>query len=89
MKSYCFPEHGVILLLILCGAFIVGSYHYYRFYDSVGFAQNSKYVRKENKNFLDGCYHVYLDVGFNIGIQIRKLFEPEKYPGAYLHSIFN
>ena len=42
-----------------------------------------------NENFLDGCYHVYLDVGSNIGIQIRKLFEPEKYPDAYVHSIFN
>ena len=40
-------------------------------------------------NILDGCYHVYLDVGSNIGVQIRKLFEPEKYPDAYVHSIFN
>ena len=30
----------------------------------------------------DGCGHVYLDVGSNIGVQVRKLFEPEKYPGA-------
>ncbi len=26
------------------------------------------------ENPLDGCYHVYLDVGSNIGIQVRKLF---------------
>ena len=26
---------------------------------------------------LDGCYHVYLDVGTNVGVQIRKLFEHE------------
>ena len=30
----------------------------------------------------DDCWHVYLDVGTNIGVQIRKLFEPERYPGA-------
>ena len=33
-----------------------------------------KYFGIENE--LDGCYHVYLDVGANVGIQIRKLFEP-------------
>ena len=44
---------------------------------------------KENQNPLDGCYHVYLDVGSNIGIQIRKLFEPQKYPNAAVHSIFD
>ena len=43
----------------------------------------------KQKNFLDGCYHVYLDVGSNIGVQIRKLFEPEKYPNAHVHSIFD
>ena len=40
-------------------------------------------------NILDGCFHVYLDVGTNIGVQIRKLFEPKKYPKANVHSIFN
>ena len=40
-------------------------------------------------NFLDGCYHLYLDVGSNIGTQVRKLFEPEKYPLAKVNSIFN
>ena len=40
-------------------------------------------------NFLDGCYHVYLDVGSNVGIQVRKLYEPEKYPNARVHELFN
>ena len=26
------------------------------------------------------CTHAYLDVGTNIGVQLRKLFEPSKYP---------
>ena len=38
---------------------------------------------------MDGCYHVYIDVGTNVGIQIRKLFEPEKYPEANVHQVFD
>ena len=51
--------------------------------------QNHHQHLSDSKNILDGCYHVYLDVGSNIGIQVRKLYEPEKYPDAYVHSIFN
>ena len=40
-------------------------------------------------SILDGCYHVYLDVGSNIGIQVRKLFEPEKYSAAKALSIYD
>ena len=28
----------------------------------------------------DNCFNVYLDFGSNVGIQVRKLFEPELYP---------
>ena len=28
----------------------------------------------------DGCYHVFIDVGANIGVHTRFLFEPSKYP---------
>ena len=38
---------------------------------------------------LDGCYHIYLDVGSNIGIQVRKLFEPHLYPNAIFVNLFN
>ena len=38
---------------------------------------------------LDGCYHIYIDVGSNIGNSIRKVFEPEKYPDALLLPIFD
>lgn len=30
----------------------------------------------------DGCYHVFLDVGSNIGVHNRFLFEPGLYPNA-------
>ena len=28
----------------------------------------------------DGCYHVFIDVGSNIGMHARFLFEPDKFP---------
>ena len=36
-----------------------------------------------------GCRDVYLDVGSNIGVTVRKLFEPAKYPGAPVHAVFD
>ena len=39
-------------------------------------------------NPLDGCLHVYLDLGTNTGVQIRKLFEPHKFPEAPALAIF-
>ena len=41
-----------------------------------------------NKNPLDGCEFVYLDMGTNTGVQIRKLYEPDKFPGAAVLPIF-
>ena len=35
------------------------------------------------------CDYLYFDLGSNIGVQIRKLFEPEKYPGAAVLPIFD
>ena len=34
------------------------------------------------------CQHFYIDMGTNIGVQIRKLYEPDKYPKAEVLSIF-
>lgn len=30
----------------------------------------------------DGCYHVFLDIGANIGVHGRFLYEPHKYPNS-------
>lgn len=35
------------------------------------------------------CKHIYLDLGSNIGVQIRKLAEPDKYPNASVVPIFD
>jgi hypothetical protein len=38
----------------------------------------------------DGCYHVFLDVGANLGVHGRFLLEPEKYPKAKeIANLFN
>ena len=41
-----------------------------------------------DENILDGCYHVYLDVGSNIGVQVRKLYQPEHFPNATIINQF-
>lgn len=40
-------------------------------------------------NPLDGCLHVYLDLGTNRGVQVRKLYEPSLFPLAPIHATFN
>lgn len=35
------------------------------------------------------CLHIYLDIGTNIGVQIRKLYQPQSYPGAAILPFFN
>ena len=45
-------------------------------------------IQKENDqansyhvpSWLHNCTDIYMDLGSNIGVQIKKLFEPEKYP---------
>lgn len=40
-------------------------------------------------NELNGCYHIFLDVGSNIGNTIRKLYEPHLFINASYLPIFN
>jgi hypothetical protein len=44
--------------------------------------------RSHSETLFDGCTHIYLDMGSNIGVQVRKLFEPECYPGANFFTEF-
>jgi len=39
-------------------------------------------------DWLRSCTAIYLDVGSNIGVQVRKLFEPAKYPDAAILPTF-
>ena len=40
------------------------------------------------QNDLDGCRDVYIDMGTNIAIQIRKLYQPHLYPDAPVLPLF-
>ena len=37
---------------------------------------------EEDHKLGDGCYHIFLDIGSNIGVHTRFLFEPDLYPNA-------
>ena len=46
--------------------------------------------KREEGKYGDGCYHVFLDIGANIGVHGRFLFEPDVYPNAILaHNVFD
>ena len=46
-------------------------------------------MKYSNFQTIDGCLHVYLDIGSNLGVQVRKLFQPELYEGAKILQTFN
>jgi len=46
-------------------------------------------AEEDRQGLLDGCYHVYLDVGSNVGVQVRKLFQPSLYPKAPILPMFD
>lgn len=51
--------------------------------------QLSNHPANDLLEFFQGCKYIYLDVGSNVGVQIRKLYEPERYPGAPVLEIFD
>jgi len=44
--------------------------------------------QEEKPNPLDGCLHVFLDLGSNRGLQIRKLYEPHLFPLAPILPLY-
>ena len=42
----------------------------FEFHQPLPMRENVDYMNESN-NPLDGCYHVYLDVGTNVGIQVK------------------
>jgi hypothetical protein len=38
--------------------------------------------RREPPRLGDGCYNIFIDVGANVGVHGRFLFEPDKYPNS-------
>jgi hypothetical protein len=63
-----------------CETMILGDYHY---------LQNTAItepIPRRASRLGDGCYHVFLDVGANVGVHGRFLLEPQKYPKMYRGS---
>ena len=49
---------------------------------------DDKKVEEEKVNPLDGCLHVFIDLGSNRGLQIRKLYEPHTFPLAPIQPLY-
>ena len=86
-----FMKRIAITTFCLCFVFLIAVSRYW--YNKSNLIVNTRIrnglQNEHSYNILDGCYHVYLDVGTNIGVQIRKLFEPEKYPKGVVNPLFD
>jgi hypothetical protein len=52
--------------------------------------QNAAYQRYADvRSMLQHCSHVYVDCGTNVGVQIRKLYEPKLFPKAKIAPHFD
>ena len=61
-KFWCFPA-----VLFICSVLNLAYY-----YSETNRQPPSQVTESVSSNELDGCHHVYLDVGSNIGIQVKK-----------------
>lgn len=51
-------------------------------------AETPKQQDYGHPDWMSSCSSIFMDLGSNIGVNVRKFFEPEKYPGAKLLPIF-
>lgn len=59
-------------------------------YSQFGSINNQADMESARKLLQSGkCRHVYLDLGTNVGVQIRKLYYPEKFPNAEVLAYFD
>lgn len=75
------------LLAVVLGASPTSAEQLERVLDDV--AGSAAIGRLGRAPLADGCARVYVDVGTNVGVQIRKLFEADKYRGAMVLGYFN
>jgi len=64
-----------------CETMILGDYYY------IQSAAITEPIPRRVPRLGDGCYHVFLDVGANVGVHGRFLLEPDKYPKMYSDSL--
>jgi len=92
-RRLCLKRNCVIIVLFMCAIFGITSYDYIKSHPYYIYVKNQikdiPGLSQQKINILDGCYHVYLDGVSNLGVQVRKLYEPRKYPDAYVNKIFD
>jgi hypothetical protein len=80
----------VLIVLLTSSVFVIDFMSNKSFPDEIGHAllglQGEEMRQKQQ---FSECRLVYLDVGSNIGVQVRKLFEPVRYPNAGVLPIFD
>jgi len=67
--------------------YVFRSQHRIELLDKLKFQQNASVIQNYEADYpepnpLDGCLHVFIDLGSNRGLQIRKLYEPHNFPLA-------
>jgi FkbM family methyltransferase len=80
---------GLMILVLGVGVLINAStFTWFSYHDSR--SGEGGQTPTTTKSLADDCYHVFLDVGANIGVHSRFLFEPHLYPDATTaHMFFN
>jgi len=75
----------ILFILLFVMIILYGIVTKYRTYPS---KINYSFNYTSQQNLLDGCGYVYIDLGTNIGVQIRKVYEPHLYPDAPVLPLF-
>eukprot|EP00933_Yihiella_yeosuensis_P078342 TRINITY_DN896_c0_g1_i1.p1 TRINITY_DN896_c0_g1~~TRINITY_DN896_c0_g1_i1.p1 ORF type:complete len:302 (+),score=58.65 TRINITY_DN896_c0_g1_i1:91-996(+) len=83
------PMRVFIALLVLSISFVEGGRRQTPLdIDDAVTISDSAASHYQHPSWLHLCTSIYLDVGSNIGVQVRKLYEPEKFPGALILPLF-
>ncbi|XP_052815631.1 uncharacterized protein LOC128242502 [Mya arenaria] len=87
MKYVC--KTSVVLCVL--GLLIITIHFKYNYiYDGrLGQSMLTQRSNIDNDNEVRACRYVFLDLGSNKGVQIRKLFEPNLYPNASIIPVFD
>lgn len=74
--------HNIYTLLLIVCVVIISCLDPFQSSESIDLSRRSlPYYGDQRKARLgDGCYHVFIDVGSNIGVHGRFLYEPDKFP---------
>ncbi|KAL3798255.1 hypothetical protein HJC23_000169 [Cyclotella cryptica] len=76
----------VVALLVVIIAF--DRFMFMGVLDSAALDDSLRVVPKAAPKLADGCTHVFLDVGSNVGLHVRYLYEPKLYPKAQIARKF-